>query len=161
MPRCNTCGTVATEGVHFCPRCGASMTAPAPETTPAPTLATTPSPDAPPPPPPPPYAAPQYQYPAQYGPGRPASATNGLAVASLVLGIITLCGIGSILAVIFGYIGKGQIDRSGGTQSGRGLAIAGIVLGWVGIGLLVLFIVLAIIGAITDSGSSQQGLALV
>ena len=85
--------------------------------------------------------------------------TNGLAVASLVLGILTLCGIGSILAVIFGYVGKGQIDRSGGAQSGRGLAIAGIVLGWIGIGLLVIFIVLAIIGAITDSGSSQQALS--
>ena len=84
-----------------------------------------------------------------------------MAVASLVLGIITLCGIGSILAVIFGYVGKGQIDRSGGAQGGRGLAIAGIVLGWVGIGLLVVFIVLAIIGAITDSGSSQQSLALL
>jgi hypothetical protein len=87
-------------------------------------------------------------------------ATNGLAVASLVLGIIWLFWIGSILAVIFGYIGKGQIDRSGGTQSGRGLAIAGIALGWVGVGFLVLTIVLAIIGAATDSGSSQQGLAL-
>ena len=125
--------------------------------------ATTPSPAAP---PPPPYGAPQQPYgaaqqPYQYGPNRPVAATNGLAVASLVLGIITLCGIGSILAVIFGYVGKGQIDRSGGTQSGRGLAIAGIVLGWIGIGFIVLFIVLAIIGAINNSGSSQQGLALL
>ena len=119
----------------------------------------TPPAAAAPPPPPPPYATPQYQYPAQYGPGRPVATTNGLAVASLVLGILTLCGIGSILAVIFGYVGKGQIDRSGGAQSGRGLAIAGIVLGWIGIGLLVIFIVLAIIGAITDSGSSQQALS--
>jgi hypothetical protein len=84
-----------------------------------------------------------------------------LAVASLVLGIIWLFWVGSILAVIFGYVGKGQIDRSGGTQSGRGLAIAGIVLGWVGVGFLVLTVVLAIIGTITDSGSSQQGLALL
>jgi hypothetical protein len=89
------------------------------------------------------------------------AATNGLAVASLVLGILWMFWIGSILAVIFGYIGKGQIDRSGGTQSGRGLAIAGITLGWVGIGILALTILLAIIGAITDSGSSQQGLALL
>jgi hypothetical protein len=82
-------------------------------------------------------------------------------VSSLVLGIVWIFWIGSILAVIFGYIGKGQIDRSGGTQSGRGLAIAGIVLGWVGVGTLVLTIVLSIIGAINDSGSSQQGLALL
>jgi hypothetical protein len=114
------------------------------------------------PPPPPPYGAAPYQQPYQqpYAPGRPAPATNGMAVASLVLGIIWLFWVGSILAVVFGYVGKGQIDRSGGTQSGRGLAIAGITLGWVGVGFLVLTIVLAIIGTITDSGSSQQGLAL-
>src|SRR5438067_2278316 len=82
-------------------------------------------------------------------------------VASLVLGMIPLCGIGSILAVIFGYVGRGQIDRSGGTQSGRGLAIAGIVLGWIGIGILAIFIVLGIIGALNGSGSSQQAFALV
>ena len=64
--------------------------------------------------------------------------------------------VGSILAVVFGYVGKSQIDRSGGAEGGRGLAIAGIVLGWVGVGTLVLTIGLAIIGAITDSGSSSQ-----
>lgn len=128
--------------------------APAPAAAPGP-----PSAAPPPPPPPPPYAAPQYPY--GYGPGRPAATTNGLAVASLVLGIIWMFWVGSILAVIFGYVGKGQIDRSGGTQSGRGLAVAGIVLGWIGVGFLALTILLAIIGAITDSGSSQQGLALL
>jgi hypothetical protein len=84
-----------------------------------------------------------------------------MAVASLVLGIVWLFWVGSILALVFGYVGKGQIDRSGGAQSGRGLAIAGIVLGWVGVGTLVLTIVLAIIGSLNDSGSSQQALALL
>jgi Domain of unknown function (DUF4190) len=62
--------------------------------------------------------------------------TNGQAIASLVLGIVGLAVlplIPSILALVFGYISKGQIDRSGGAQEGRGYAIAGIVLGWVGI----------------------------
>lgn len=68
-------------------------------------------------------------------------ATNGLAVASMVLGIVWIYWIGSILALIFGYIAKGQIDESQGRQAGRGMAIAGIVLGWVGIGLLSLGIV--------------------
>jgi hypothetical protein len=81
-----------------------------------------------------------------------------MAIASLVLGILWLLWIGSILALVFGYIGKNQIDRSGGAEGGRGLAIAGIVLGWVGAGTLALIIVLAIIGAITDSGSSQAAL---
>ena len=67
--------------------------------------------------------------------------TNGFAVASLVLGIVWWMGIGSILALVFGYISKSQIDQSGGTQTGRGMAIAGIVLGWVGVSFIVLMIV--------------------
>ncbi|HEX2031651.1 MAG TPA: DUF4190 domain-containing protein [Actinomycetota bacterium] len=81
-----------------------------------------------PPQPAPPPPAPVYQVP--YG------KTNGFAIASLVLGIVGILGlwlIGPILALVFGYMGKGQIDRSGGVEQGRGMAIAGIVLGWVGI----------------------------
>ncbi len=66
--------------------------------------------------------------------------TNGFAVASLVLGIVWAMGIGSILALVFGYIGKSQIDQSAGVQTGRGMAIAGIVLGWVGVSFLLLMI---------------------
>ena len=68
--------------------------------------------------------------------------TNGMAVASMVLGILWIWWIGSILALVFGYRGKKQIDQSNGAQSGRGMAIAGIVLGWVGIATLVLFVAL-------------------
>jgi hypothetical protein len=70
--------------------------------------------------------------PAYYRPS-----TNGMAVASMVLGILGMVGmiwiISPVLALVFGYVSKGQIDRSGGAQEGRGYAIAGIVLGWVGI----------------------------
>ena len=65
----------------------------------------------------------------QVAPMPPQVPTNGLAVASMVLGILCLYGIGSILALVFGYQAKGQIERSGGRESGRGMAIAGIVLG--------------------------------
>jgi hypothetical protein len=64
--------------------------------------------------------------------------SNGMAIASMILGILWLYWIGSILALIFGYIGKNQIDQSQGRQGGRGMAVAGIVLGWIGIGTLVL-----------------------
>jgi hypothetical protein len=67
--------------------------------------------------------------------------TNGLAIASLVLGILWMWWIGSILALVFGYVAKNQIDRSAGRQTGRGLAIAGIVLGWIGVAALALFFV--------------------
>ena len=71
---------------------------------------------------------------------QPASKTNGMAIAALVLGIVWMYGIGSILALIFGYQAKGQIDASAGRETGRGMAVAGIVLGWIGVGVLVLTI---------------------
>jgi len=77
----------------------------------------------------------------------PPKSTNGLAIASMVLGILWVYWIGSILALIFGYVAKGQIAAAGGTQGGRGMAIAGIVLGWVGIGILLLGIVAIAVGS--------------
>jgi len=78
--------------------------------------------------------------------------TTGLAIASLVLGIVWVYGIGSILALIFGYQAKAQIDRSGGRESGRGMAVAGIVLGWIGVAGFLLFILFAAVAS--TSGSS-------
>ncbi len=85
----------------------------------------------------------------QPGPGYPAPPpasprSSGMAIASMVLGILWLYWVGSVLALIFGYIGKSSIDRSGGMESGRGMALAGIVLGWVGVGLLVLIIIIGV-----------------
>ncbi|HEX9683477.1 MAG TPA: DUF4190 domain-containing protein [Acidimicrobiales bacterium] len=77
------------------------------------------------------------------------SSVNGLAIASMVLGIVWLWWLGSILALIFGYIAKRRIDESQGRQTGRGMAVAGIVLGWIGVAFLVLIIVIAI--AASDS----------
>jgi hypothetical protein len=94
---------------------------------------------------PPPYGYPPPGY--GYGPP-PAQSTNGMAIASMVLGIVWIDWIGSVLALIFGYIARGQIRQR--PQNGGGMAIAGIVLGWVGIGFLILFIVLF---AVADSGS--------
>lgn len=69
---------------------------------------------------------------------------NGLAIASMVLGIVWIYWIGSILAVIFGHVALRQIKQSNGSQSGRGMAIAGVVLGYVGLVTFVLFFVLAL-----------------
>src|SRR4051794_38670835 len=62
--------------------------------------------------------------------------TSGLAVASLVLGILCLCGVGSLLATIFGAVALGQIEKSNGRLTGKAMAIAGLVLGLIGLGLL-------------------------
>ena len=66
----------------------------------------------------------------------------------MVLGIIWLYWLGSILALVFGYIALSQMKASNGQQSGRGGAIAGIVLGWIGVGVLVL---IGIVGAVGSS----------
>ena len=99
--------------------------------------AATPPPQPPPyAPQPPPYQQQPYGYPQPaYGSmvHAPTRTTNGLAVASLVLSLLWFCGAGSIAAVVLGFVGKRQVDRSAGAQSGAGLAIAGIVLGVLGL----------------------------
>jgi len=84
-----------------------------------------------------------YQMPAVVA---PVPKTNGLAIAAMILGILCLYGVGSILALVFGYQARTQIDSSGGMQTGRGMATAGIVLGWVGIGLMIFLIFVVIAG---------------
>ena len=76
--------------------------------------------------------------------------TSGMAIASLVLGVLWIYWIGSILALIFGYLAKNEIRDSPEPIDGNGLATAGIVLGWVGMGTLTLVILLVIIAALAD-----------
>jgi hypothetical protein len=69
----------------------------------------------------------------------PPRTTNGLAIASLVCGLFWVCGLGSIAAVILGYVALRQIRREPLRLKGRRMAIAGISLGWLGIlGLAIL-----------------------
>ena len=97
---------------------------------------------------PPGYPPPGYPPPGSYGPlvQRPL---NGLAVASLVLGIIWVYWVGSILALILGYVARKQIRER--NQSGEGLATAGIVLGWIGVGTLVLVLLLVPLGTFSST----------
>ena len=64
-----------------------------------------------------------------------AARTSGLAIWSLVLGILALllAGLTAIPAVICGHLALGKIKRSAGAQSGGGLAIAGLVTGYLGL----------------------------
>ena len=68
-----------------------------------------------------------------------------MSIASMVLGILWVYWIGSILALIFGYVALKQIRER--NESGRGMAIAGVVLGWVGLGTLAIFIIVIIVSA--------------
>ena len=72
-----------------------------------------------------------------------SSRTNGFAIASLVLGIVWIYWIGSILALVFGYMARSQIRDS--REGGSGMAVAGIILGWIGIAVMVGWILLGIL----------------
>lgn len=68
-------------------------------------------------------------YPQYAGYGAPApETTNRLAIASLVASIVgLLCGVGSIVGIVLGFIARSQIRQT--PQPGYGLAVAGIVVG--------------------------------
>lgn len=65
----------------------------------------------------------------------PTIPTSGLATASMVLGIVGLAfgwclfAIPSVLAIIFGHLGMN--DTKYNQRAGRGMAVAGLVLGYV------------------------------
>lgn len=66
---------------------------------------------------------------------QPQARNNRMAVASLVLSLLWLFGLGSVLAVVFGHIALRQIRSSG--ELGKGLAIGGLVMGYLGTAILV------------------------
>lgn len=86
---------------------------------------------------------PGYGYPPGYGGWAPAAAsTNGMAIGSLVCSIAGLlsCGLLGVVGVVLGHLAVRQINRSGGTEGGRGLAIAGLAIGYLGlVGWMVFF----------------------
>lgn len=68
---------------------------------------------------------------------------NGLSIASVVCGII--CGwlpIVCIPAVIFGHMALSKIKKSPDTYAGKVMAIAGLLLGYLGLGLIVSFAIM-------------------
>jgi hypothetical protein len=69
-----------------------------------------------------------------------AQGTSGFAIASLILGIpcFWLFVVPQVLAVIFGHVALNRIAATGGALGGRGLAIAGAVLGWIGTAALMI-----------------------
>lgn len=74
-------------------------------------------------------------------PPAPRRETNGLAIAALTAGIVWIWWFGSVCALVFGHIALNQIKRSNGQQGGKGLAVGGLVLGYVGIATLLVTLV--------------------
>ena len=64
--------------------------------------------------------------------------TNALAIASLISSFFV-----SVLGIILGFVALNQIKKTG--EQGRGLALAGIIIGFVAVGITVLIIVLQVV----------------
>ena len=105
-----------------------------------------------PPPPQPPIPAPQQ------APHHTSPQTSGLAIASLVCSIVGV----SLVAITLGHIALGKIRRSNGAVDGKGLALAGTIVGYVGLFLfIILFIVpfLLVGGLVAGAGVAAAGWA--
>jgi hypothetical protein len=76
----------------------------------------------------------------------PAARTNGFAIASLACGLAQFMFPPlSIPAIVLGHVARGQIRRTG--EQGAGLALMGLILGWMVVILGVLVIVIGLAGA--------------
>lgn len=60
------------------------------------------------------------------------------ALASGIAGLSILPVIASIAAIVFGHIARGNL-RADPTKQGAGFATAGLVLGWIGVGVAIFF----------------------
>jgi hypothetical protein len=145
MAACPNCGRDISPRAVACPQCGE----PGPAAVPAGAGA-----GYPPPPPPP-----------AHQPGSVGSVisavprTEPFAIASVVCAVANFFGvflIGAILGIVFGKIAQKNIARNPALE-GANLARMGIIIGWVGIGLLVAFLVLGIafLGVFSTSTSTE------
>lgn len=123
-----------------CPACQQTFMVPQAAAAPAPAGARLSQPTAPPPPPPAP--RPQSARPAAAPQPATASRTSGLAIASLVL---SLTGCLSLGGVICGHLARRQIRRDPAV-TGNGLALTGLILGYIGVLITVGFLALAAYG---------------
>jgi type IV pilus assembly protein PilA len=116
---CSNCGASVTEGAPFCSNCGR----------PAQNLLATA-----PPPPSAGYTGPQE--------------TDGKAVGSLVLGILAIVPLSifaGIPAVVLGHISRSSIRESRGRLSGSGMALAGLIMGYISLALIPVVMIIAAI----------------
>ena len=115
MKQCPKCSGNLADFVEVCPYCGTAM-----QLTPAP------------------------QLPAQFQASGPPQG-SGKALASLICSVVFFFWpFSSLAGIILGHLALADIKRSAGRLAGRGLAIGGLVAGYIGTSLGLLFVVAAI-----------------
>jgi type IV pilus assembly protein PilA len=74
-----------------------------------------------------------------------AAETSGKAIASLVCGLLFFVPLAFIAAIVFGHMALSEIKKSAGRLRGEGLAIAGLVLGYVWVVFIPIILIVAAI----------------
>jgi type IV pilus assembly protein PilA len=116
---CPKCGKPNSDTSQFCAACGQPLTAQ--------TLAS------------------QEPVPGMVGaPPLTPPETSGKAIASLVCGLLSFILPAAIPAVILGHISRSEIRKSGGRLTGSGMALTGLVFGYLGVSVLPVLIIAAI-----------------
>jgi Domain of unknown function (DUF4190) len=66
-----------------------------------------------------------------YAPPMAVQQTNGLAIASMVVSLasIVVCGLPAIIGAIMGHVARRQIRER--NEAGDGMALTGIIVGWI------------------------------
>ena len=114
---CSNCGTQNQENAQFCVSCGK------------------PRPAAP-------LSAPATQIPTGGLPAVPQ--TSGKAIASLTCGFFSIIFPAAIAAIILGHMSRSEIRKSQGRLQGGGIALAGLIFGYLGVAFIPLIIIAAI-----------------
>jgi type IV pilus assembly protein PilA len=115
MKTCPYCAEAIPEDAQFCQFCGTSLTG---------------------------NAAPLASAAATTAPGQ--GPTSGKAIVSLICGVFSFLLPSAIVAVIFGHLSLSEINRSAGRIRGKGMALAGLILGYLGISVIPILIIAAI-----------------
>lgn len=127
---CYKCGGSIPDDSTVCPQCSAPVTVLPPPSTSTPAAAPAPAPAA------------SWQ-PAQVESLGSVPQTDGKAIAALVLGILSFfcfSAFTGIPAIICGHLSRSSIRQSMGRLKGDGMALAGLIMGYVSIGFFVLII---------------------
>ena len=113
---CPKCGAPLQENSQFCGQCGAAATV-------------QPSPAHP-----------------QAASSVEAGRTSGKALGSLITGIFGLAMFPfAIVAIILGHISRSEIQKSNGRMQGAGMALTGLVFGYLGIAFIPIILIIAAI----------------